>query len=653
MLLSIPNGLLYINKSNPIKETKNTKAVKNWTFMLYFCADSRDDYVTSGKNNSANFINDKLNSTLVALQKFDLNYGSEADLNVIVLYDHPYNSTHQDGYAKIYSVTGYEIAILENKGPINMGLRSTLQDFINYCKNNYPANNYALTLSDHGRGYAGFCYDYHGWHPSYDYALGDCLTVKELGQAISNAGGVQVLFLDTCSGGSFEVMWELAGTVKYCVAGESSQNSFALYHPRDILFSLSRDTSMTPLELAQVGFDRAVNPYLLDPDDQNAYYYWHTVSLYDLDKILSFPLLTGGSVNFKGVFEDFTQLLYDELKVNYTLGRMLFSQIRNESTGGFSQKSMMIDLGFFIECVLTHLNDFNEQDQINNYGNDLLNYLFYYGNSIVLDEYHSDFSGYQNFTGFSICFPNTRDMYQEYLYPNFYDDLAISTETDWNEFIFQVFPPEQDYYNFPIPEFYEVNLFPPIDPTVQLHIILDQYYMEEPMHVGYTSVKKTSMSMGVEIGIPGAEFIDTLHLGTCTIRFPTSSLPVPRSETASFTIIINGSNAASVTEEVNVSVKHVQNDKTIWEANQIKSLEVGQVLSCEVSTVEDQWTDFVIEEPSTTTPPTTTSPPSTSENNTVDLSGLIGIKYAGLTTLLGITFTTIIIATIKRKKRNE
>ena len=41
---------------------------------------------------------------------------------------------------------------------------------LDYTKNHFPANNYALVLADHGRGYASFCYDYHAPHPYYDYA---------------------------------------------------------------------------------------------------------------------------------------------------------------------------------------------------------------------------------------------------------------------------------------------------------------------------------------------------------------------------------------------------------------------------------------------------------------------------------------------------
>ena len=40
------------------------RAVKNWTVMLYFCADSRDHYVTGTWDNSENFIHEALASTL-------------------------------------------------------------------------------------------------------------------------------------------------------------------------------------------------------------------------------------------------------------------------------------------------------------------------------------------------------------------------------------------------------------------------------------------------------------------------------------------------------------------------------------------------------------------------------------------------------------
>ena len=38
------------------------------------------------------------------------------------------------------------------------------------------------------------------------------------------------------------------------------------------------------------------------------------------------------------------------------------------------------------------------------------------------------------------------------------------------------------------------------------------------MHVGYGRYNSEPFTMGIEMGVPGAEFIDTLILGTCTIK---------------------------------------------------------------------------------------------------------------------------------------
>ncbi|MBD3191110.1 MAG: hypothetical protein GF308_10720 [Candidatus Heimdallarchaeota archaeon] len=644
------------NKITMPTNNNSPNTVKNWTFMLFFCADSRDDYVTSSLDNSGNFIHQYLSGTLNSLQWYDLLDGSESDLNVIALYDYPYSSDHPNGYAKIFSIRYNDYDLLAEWGVTNMGSYYTLKDFINYCKTNFPANNYALTLADHGRGYCGYCYDYHAIHPSYDYALGDCLTVEEVGAALSDTGGVDVLFLDTCSGGSFETMWQLAGSVHYAVAGESLQTAKALCHPRDILYGLSRDTTMTPLELAQLGFDKAENPVLVpsDPwtDDQ-----WPSVSLYDVSRIISIPSLVGPPINFKEVFDDFSMILYDELNLNLTKGRDLFGRIRNESTlSAFSAKSMMIDLGHFIERTLAHSDEFYYQSYLESYGNALLSYLLTSPNRIILDEAHRDYYSYENLTGFSICFPNTQEMYQEYLYPNFYEDLAISDRTYWDNFIFLVFPPPASpYFLFPIPEFYEIHIGP-IDPLIQLHVIIDEVYLQQPMHIGYSRYDQTDYSMGVEIGVPGAEFVDTLNLGTCTIRIPTASLPVTKADSPNLNIVVNASSATSSSQQVNLTVRHVKDDSILWEANQIESIQQGQVLGCEVSTEEDEWTDLTPEEP-TTTPPTITTPtpstseqPSTSEESTSP-TGFIGFSYAFISSISGLMITLVIILLYKKRKK--
>jgi len=142
-----------------------------------------------------------LANTLTSLQAYDLLPGPKNDLNVIVLYNYPYTVSNPYGHASLFSIQANGYYLLADWGQTNMDSYVTLTNYIDYTKNHFPANNYALVLADHGMGYAGFCYDYHAPHPYYDYALGDCLTVGEIRTALSVTGGVDVLFLDTCSGG--------------------------------------------------------------------------------------------------------------------------------------------------------------------------------------------------------------------------------------------------------------------------------------------------------------------------------------------------------------------------------------------------------------------------------------------------------------------
>ncbi|NHJ31957.1 MAG: hypothetical protein FK732_03755 [Asgard group archaeon] len=141
---------------------------KDWTLMLYFCADTRAVNVTASIDNSGNFLHQAMLETKMLIYTTDMLPGSESDINIICLYDYPYSPIHHDGHAVIYNLrTGAGGGVVEvaNWGATNMGDPQTLSDFIDLCKTNFPADNYALTLSDHGRAYAGFCYDYHAPHP--------------------------------------------------------------------------------------------------------------------------------------------------------------------------------------------------------------------------------------------------------------------------------------------------------------------------------------------------------------------------------------------------------------------------------------------------------------------------------------------------------
>jgi hypothetical protein len=564
------------------------EANKDWTVMLYFCADTRAVTVTSSIDNSGNFLDVAMFSTRQHIYTTDLLPGSESNINVIMLYDYPYTPTDPNGHAVIYNLrtlTGGGVETVAEWGVTNMGDPQTLSDFVDFCKTNYPADNYALTLSDHGRGYAGFCFDYHAPHPYLPYAIGDCLQVPEVESALSGTNNVDLLMLDTCLGGSFEVAWQLMGEVDYIVAGETTQTQYALHHPREVIYNLSRDTTMTPRELAQVAYDTAINPQVLD-----FYYNWGSVSLYDLTK---FPV-AGIGLPFTEKFDLFTEKLVDE--INYNTSKIaFFKELRNNletDVALHSSTSMMVDLYDFIEKVVANQTEMHYVET-GEYGSDLLALLNPATNGLLIDEYHV-WPNADYLHGFSICFPDTYDMYQGYLYPGMYDALKISTETSWGTFIFKLYQ-LIELERLHVREYYEIHLFL-IDPTIRLDVFYDNLASpKDSFHIGLNN-DFPNTHQGIELGTQGAEYQDDL-IGNFMIRVPVPSLQLTKANGAaeSFKVVVNATTAMSATQDVNLTVKHIKDKAVVWQETKIHDIEVGQALTTEVST-DDEMSDFEVTE---------------------------------------------------------
>ena len=588
MLGKIMENSLNNNKIQP-------QTTKEWTCMIYCCADTRLSQIDDPADNSLNKLFLVMYDSLYDLPIY-LNPGSENDINIIVLFDYPYSEAKPSGDAKIYEVTHSGVNKVADWGVKNMGSYYTLRDFVSYCKTNYPAYHYSLNLVDHGRGYAGFCYDYHAPHPYWEYALGDCLTVSELEAALSSGNEIDVLFLDTCSGGSFEVAWQLYPEVDYIVAGETIQGYVALCHFVDIYRQLSFDTTKTPLELAQVGFDkaRAVMYYspVLDPSENNVDS-WGTVSLYSVNRFISF---TGGP-SFKDLFEDFTAELMAEIYANHTEAFKLFSNIRgNLTTSGLSSVSLMVDLYNFLDVVIDFDGQFNNPNIVPQ-ATTLRGLLEEGIGGLIYDNWVYSESALPHIHGFSICFPESRDLYQGYLYPNFYEDLAISTETYWEEFIFTLFPPNvTNFLKPPHIEFYEfyLNL---IDPVCTFHVYI--YRGDEVYHVGLKDTM--DFGMGVDIGLPGAQFFDDLLFGNSYIQVPISSFasPVRAEEEVTMKVVIDASASPTATQKINMTVNHFKDNEIVWHENIISDFEVGESYECNVTT-DDVITDLVNSNETTT-----------------------------------------------------
>lgn len=115
-----------------------------------------------------------------------------------------------------YLVSDGKLQLLQDLGPdqqIDMGKGSTLQDFLLWGDENYPASRNILILWDHGGGPNG--------HFGSDEVTGTSMSLADLTQAVQGAGVYySMIGFDACTMGSVEIASALAPYASYLVASE-------------------------------------------------------------------------------------------------------------------------------------------------------------------------------------------------------------------------------------------------------------------------------------------------------------------------------------------------------------------------------------------------------------------------------------------------
>ncbi len=168
---------------------------------------------------------------------------------------------------------------IDDIGEANMSRGQTLVDFAVWAIKNYPADKYALILSDHGMGWPG------GWSDPtssgsslsgipLEEQLGDKLYLYELdtalGQILSQTGvdKFDLVGLDACLMGQLEVFTALEPYARYAVASEEVEPSLGWAYT-DFLKTLNQEPGMDAARLAHL----IVESYIEDDQrlqDQNA-----------------------------------------------------------------------------------------------------------------------------------------------------------------------------------------------------------------------------------------------------------------------------------------------------------------------------------------------------------------------------------------------
>lgn len=185
-IMIIPVQGAYLKNETPHIKTSETKA---WTTLYYLDCDY----------DSNNF--DPLE------QIFIDEIATTENVNVVVIQD------KEEEPAFLYYIDeNHSKILLEELGEINMGDYQTLSYFIDYGKQNYPADRYLLWVYDHGGGWKGACMDTTNNDP--------LLSMDEFQKALTETGGVDVICFFACLMASIEAVYELRGLVDVYIGSE-------------------------------------------------------------------------------------------------------------------------------------------------------------------------------------------------------------------------------------------------------------------------------------------------------------------------------------------------------------------------------------------------------------------------------------------------
>jgi hypothetical protein len=360
----------------------------HWTFMVYLDGDN---------NLESCAIDDFLEMSSVS---------STAGVNIVVQFDRipSYSSAYDDWttckrFLVTPGMTPTPANALTDLGECNMGDPNTLSDFVDWAMTQYPADNYALILWDHGSGWKEK--KWVPWDNGQDY-----LTLQETEQALAGKS-LSLLGYDACLMHLIEVVYQVAGSAGISVGSEESEPGDGWPY-NTILSDLTGTPTMTPTTLGTTIVQRYIESYGTGGDE--------TQSAVDNGDVSG---LVTAVDNLADVLITKIPDYYDEIK-----------QARDEAEEFywdayiFPQQYLYIDLYHFAELIESYVPGTSTAAQA------VMNNI----NTAVYAEDHG--SGHPDVHGLSIYFPET-----EAGYLTSYENTNFAVDTHWDEFLKEYYAP--------------------------------------------------------------------------------------------------------------------------------------------------------------------------------------------------------------------
>lgn len=339
------------------------------------------------------------------------------------------------------TITSEEI---EDLGEVNMADGQTLVDFVEWAVQTFPAQKYALILSDHGMGWPGGYFDPDpGGSGNDEFALaemfGDGIWMMELDSALATIQqdtGIEqfeLIGFDACLMAQLEVFSTLAPYAKYSVASEEVEPSLGWAYA-SFLMQLAFAPEMEGAELASAIVDTYITKDERITDDEAREEFAaktfnvKSVSAEEAAAALSYDV-TLTAVDLSQVstlitdLDNFIFALAEQDQDLMAEARAYAQPFQNVFDANLP--SPYIDLGNFASILL----DANISDNVNTATQQLLSDL----EQVVISEKHGD--GRPGATGIAIYFP-VYDIY------NAADNLGYRTiastfanVSQWDEYL--------------------------------------------------------------------------------------------------------------------------------------------------------------------------------------------------------------------------
>jgi len=225
----------------PVPTSNPTTPVgRQWTYMVYMGADNNLSDAGLQDLNEMEMAGSTAQVAIVVQAEFSPAYSTGVTTDTLRFYVQKDNDTTEPNLNPI-----------QNLGNVDMGSPAALTDFIKWAAANYPAENYALILWDHGAGWKEMPLRNNAFRGAIQDETSDTfMSLPDLAKGVRDSGvHIDMINFDACLMAMYEVVYEFKGLTDYMVFSEELEPGDG--NPYDtILADLVANPTMSPANLS-------------------------------------------------------------------------------------------------------------------------------------------------------------------------------------------------------------------------------------------------------------------------------------------------------------------------------------------------------------------------------------------------------------------